>query len=311
MEERRGYLLGIAAFGMWGVFPIYFKLLAPSGPAEILANRIVWSLVIVAAILLVRNRWSWLRELARQPWRLLAVLVAAATITGNWLTYIYGVTTDRIVETSLGYYINPLVSVLLGVLVLHERLRAAQWAAIGVGTAAVAVLSVDYGRLPWIALTLAFSFGTYGLVKKRLGLPAAEGLFVETAALTLPAAGYLAWLSHAGGNTFGTVSLGHTLLLVLAGAITAVPLLCFAGAANRVPLSTLGMIQYLAPTLQFGIGVLIFHEPMPPARLAGFLLVWAALAVFTWDALRQYRRVRAAATHKPSGTPLEAAQVGQ
>jgi chloramphenicol-sensitive protein RarD len=176
------------------------------------------------------------------------------------------------------------VSVLLGVLVLHERLRAAQWAAIGVGAAAVAVLTVDYGRLPWIALTLAFSFGTYGLVKKRLGLPAAEGLFVETAALTLPALGYVAWLSRAGTNTFGTVSTGHTLLLVLAGAITAVPLLCFAGAANRVPLSALGMMQYLAPTLQFAIGVLIFHEPMPPARQVGFALVWAALAVFTWDA---------------------------
>ncbi len=305
MDERRGYLLGIAAFGMWGVFPIYFKLLAPSRPVEILAHRIVWSLLIVVALLLVRNRWSWLGRLARQPWRLLAVLGAAATITANWVTYIYGVTTDRIVETSLGYYINPLVSVLLGVLLLHERLRAAQWAAIGVGAAAVAVLTVDYGRLPWIALTLAFSFGTYGLVKKRLGLPAAEGLFVETAALTLPALGYLAWLSHSGANTFGTVSTGHTLLLVGAGAITAVPLMCFAGAANRVPLSALGMMQYLAPTLQFAIGVLIFHEPMPPARQAGFLLVWTALAVFTWDALRHYRRRRTVtAPERPAGQPV-------
>src|SRR6266545_1607987 len=263
MDERRGYLLGIAAFGMWGVFPIYFKLLAPSRPVEILAHRIVWSLLIVVALLLVRNRWSWLRGLARQPWRL------------------------------------------LGVLLLHERLRAAQWAAIGVGAAAVAVLTVDYGRLPWIALTLAFSFGTYGLVKKRLGLPAAEGLFVETAALTLPALGYLAWLSHSGANTFGTVSTGHTLLLVGAGAITAVPLMCFAGAANRVPLSALGMMQYLAPTLQFAIGVLIFHEPMPPARQAGFLLVWTALAVFTWDALRHYRRRRTVtAPERPAGQPV-------
>ncbi|MGH3647669.1 MAG: EamA family transporter RarD, partial [Micromonosporaceae bacterium] len=285
-ELRRGYLYGIAAFGLWGLFPLYWKLLQPSGAIEILAHRIVWSAVFVAGVLLVVRRWSWLATLARQPRKLFAVLAAASIIALNWATYIYGVNTDRVVETSLGYFINPLVSVLLGVLVLRERMRTGQWVAIGIGAVAVVVLTVDYGHLPWIALTLAGSFGCYGLVKKRLGLPAAEGLFVESTALALPALGYVWWLYDGAGHTFGTVSLGHTLLLIGAGAATAIPLLFFAGAANRVPLSTVGMLQYLAPTIQFGLGVLVFHEPMPPARQLGFVLVWAALAVFTWDALR-------------------------
>jgi chloramphenicol-sensitive protein RarD len=182
--------------------------------------------------------------------------------------------------------------VLLGVLVLRERLRPAQWTAIGIGAAAVAVLTADYGRLPWIALTLALSFGAYGLVKKRLGLPAAEGLLVESAVLAVPAVAYLGYLIAAGRSTFGQVSTPHTVLLLMAGVITAVPLLCFAGAANRIPLSALGILQYVTPTLQLGFGVLIFGEPMPPARLAGFALVWAALAVFTWDAFRNARAMR-------------------
>ncbi|MET8278777.1 EamA family transporter RarD [Micromonospora sp. NPDC005174] len=289
---RLGYLYGIGAYLLWGFFPLYFKLLRPTGPLEILAHRIVWSVLFVALLLGALRNIGFLRALLRRRGAVAGIVAAAALIAVNWGTYIYGVSSDRVVETALGYFINPLVVVLLGVTVLRERLRTAQWVALGIGAAAVAVLAVDYGRLPWLALTLAFSFAGYGLIKKRLGLPAAEGLFVESAVLALPALGYLAWLSRNGGLTFGHVSAGHTALLVLAGVATAIPLLLFAGAANRLPLTGLGMIQYLAPILQLACGVLIFHEPMPPARIAGFALVWLALVVFTADAIRQARRPR-------------------
>jgi chloramphenicol-sensitive protein RarD len=212
--------------------------------------------------------------------------MAAGILAVNWGTYIYGVNTDRVVETALGYFVNPLVVVLLGVGVLGERLRAAQWIAVGTGAAAVVVLTVNYGRIPYLALTLALTFAAYGLLKKRLGLPAAQGLFVESAVLALPALGYLGWLGWRADSTFAAISPAHTVLLVAAGVVTAVPLLFFAGAANRIPLTGLGMLQYIAPVLQLGCGVLIFHEPMPPVRLAGFALVWVALTVFTIDGVR-------------------------
>ncbi|SCL24468.1 chloramphenicol-sensitive protein RarD [Micromonospora nigra] len=287
---RLGYLFGLGAYLLWGFFPLYFKLLRPASPPEILAHRIVWSLAFVALLLAALRNVGFLRALARRRSALAGIGAAATLIAVNWGTYIYGVNSDRVVETALGYFVNPLVVVLLGVVVLRERLRPAQWAALAVGGLAVVVLTVDYGRPPWLALTLAVSFGGYGLVKKRLGLPAAEGLFVESAVLALPALAYLGWLSAAGDATFGRVSAGHTALLVLAGAATAIPLLLFAGAANRLPLTALGMLQYVAPIIQLGCGVLIFHEPMPPARLAGFALVWLALIVFTVDALRHTRR---------------------
>ncbi|MET7747459.1 EamA family transporter RarD [Micromonospora sp. NPDC005367] len=301
---RLGYLYGFGAYLLWGFFPLYLKLLRPTGPLEILAHRIVWSVVFVALLLAALRNIGFLRALARRPRALVAISVAAALIAVNWGTYIYGVNSDRVVETALGYFINPLVVVLLGVAVLREQLRRTQWVALGVGGLAVAVLTVDYGHVPYLALTLALSFGGYSLVKKRLGLPAAEGLFVESAVLALPALGYLGWLASTGDVTFGHVSAGHTVLLVLAGAATAIPLLLFAGAANRLPLTNLGMIQYLAPILQLACGVLIFHEPMPPARLAGFALVWLALVVFTADAVGNARRTRAAAR---AGAPAPAA----
>ncbi|MFY1597712.1 EamA family transporter RarD [Micromonospora sp. WMMD737] len=290
---RLGYLYGFVAYLLWGFFPLYLRLMRPAGPLEILAHRIVWSVVFVALLLAAMRNVGFLRALLRRPRALAGIGVAAALIAVNWGTYIYGVTSDRVVETALGYFINPLVVVLLGVTVLRERLRPTQWVALGIGGLAVAVLTVDYGRLPYLALVLAFSFAGYGLAKKQLGLPAAEGLFVESAVLALPALAYVGWLAAAGEGTFGQVSVGHTLLLVSAGAATAIPLLLFAGAANRLPLTGLGMIQYLAPILQLGCGVLIFHEPMPPARVAGFALVWAALIVFTVDAVRNSRRTRA------------------
>ncbi|MER6753465.1 EamA family transporter RarD [Micromonospora echinofusca] len=291
---RLGYLYGFVAYLIWGFFPLYLRLMRPAGSIEILAHRIVWSVAFVALLLGALRNVGFLRALLRRPRALAGIGVAAALIAVNWGTYIYGVTSDRVVETALGYFINPLVVVLLGVTVLRERLRPTQWVALGIGGLAVAVLTVDYGRLPYLALVLAFSFAGYGLAKKQLGLPAAEGLFVESAVLALPALAYVGWLTATGDGTFGQVSVGHTLLLVSAGAATAIPLLLFAGAANRLPLTGLGMIQYLAPILQLGCGVLIFHEPMPPARLAGFALVWAALIVFTVDAVRHSRRTRAA-----------------
>ncbi|WP_431911036.1 EamA family transporter RarD [Micromonospora carbonacea] len=307
---RLGYLYGIGAYLLWGFFPLYLRALQPAGPLEILAHRIVWSVLFVALLLAALRNVGLLRRLARRPRALAGIGVAAALIAVNWGTYIYGVNSARVVETALGYFITPLVSVLLGVTVLRERLRPGQWLALGIGTAAVAVLTVDYGRLPWLALTLAVSFAAYGLVKKRLGLPAAEGLFVESAVLALPALGYLGWLAADGGLAFGHVSAGHTALLVLAGAATATPLLLFAGAANRLSLTALGMLQYLAPILQLGCGVLIFHEPMPPARLAGFALVWLALLTFTADALRHARNSRR--SRGPAAPrPLAPTPVGQ
>lgn len=304
--DKLGYLYGIGAYVLWGFFPLYMRLLRPADPLEILAHRIVWSVVFVALVLAAMRNRSFLRALLRRPRALAALGVAAALVALNWGTYIYGVNSERVVETSLGYFVNPLVVVLLGVFVLRERLRPAQWAALGVGGAAVVVLTVDYGRPPYLALVLSFTFAGYGLVKKRLGLPAAEGLFVESAVLALPALAYLAWLVGTGGAAFGAVSAGHTALLVSAGAATAIPLLMFAGAANRLPFTSLGMLQYLAPILQFGCGVIIFREPMPPARLAGFALVWLALAVFTVDAVRAARRL----TPHPAEGALPAVQSG-
>ncbi|WP_328464447.1 EamA family transporter RarD [Actinoplanes sp. NBC_00393] len=297
-DERRGYVYGFTAYAIWGFFPIYFKLLQPSPALEILSHRVLWSVVFVALLLTVMRNWRFLRRILRTPRLLGGVVVVALLIGINWGTYIYGVNSDRVVETALGYFITPLVVVLLGVFVLRERLRAWQWVAVGVGTLAVAILAIDYGRLPYIALTLAASFGCYGLVKKRMSLPPAEGLFVESAVLAVPALGYLTWLNLSGGAEFGHVSGMHTALMLFSGVATAVPLLLFASAANRVPLVGLGILQYVAPILQLACGVLIYHEPMPAARLAGFGLVWVALVIFTVDGIRGGRaaaRVRAAA----------------
>ncbi|MEU8320776.1 EamA family transporter RarD [Nonomuraea sp. NPDC048881] len=297
-DLRRGVLFGIAAYTMWGLFPLYWPLLKPSGAVEILAHRMVWSLVAVAVVLAVRRHWSWFRELARQPRKLVLLTIAAIVITVNWGTYIYAVNTGHVVESALGYFINPLVSVLFGVLVLRERLRPLQWTAVGFAALAVVVLTLDYGRLPWIALTLAVSFGVYGLVKKQANVAATESLAVETLVLLLPALGYLIYLEFAGQATFGQQGLGHALLLVGAGIITAVPLIFFGAAAIRVPLSTVGVLQYIAPILQFIVGVTIAGEVMPPSRWIGFSIVWLALAIFTYDSLRAARtaaRVRRSA----------------
>ncbi|MDQ0992411.1 EamA family transporter RarD [Streptomyces sp. V3I7] len=295
-ERRTGLLNGFAAYGMWGLVPLFWPLLKPAGAMEILAHRMVWSLVFVAAALVVARRWAWAGQLLRQPRRLALIAVAAAVITVNWGVYIWAVNAGHVVEASLGYFINPLVTIALGVLVLKERLRPAQWAAVGIGGAAVLVLAVGYGQPPWISLCLAFSFAAYGLVKKKVGLGGIESLAAETAIQFLPALGYLVWLTAQGGSTFTTDGAGHSALLVSTGVVTAIPLVCFGAAAIRVPLSTLGLLQYLAPVFQFVLGILYFHESMPLERWAGFALVWLALTTLTWDALHTARRSARALT---------------
>ncbi|MFJ2638465.1 EamA family transporter RarD [Streptomyces sp. NPDC087511] len=291
-EQRAGFLSGIGAYGLWGLVPLFWPLLKPAGAIEILAHRMAWSLGFVALALLVLRRWSWIGELIRQPKKLGLISVAAATITVNWGLYIWSVNNGHVVEASLGYFINPLVTIAMGVLLLGERLRPVQWVAVGTGLVAVLVLAIGYGRPPWISLTLAFSFATYGLMKKKVNMGGLESLTAETAVMFVPALGYLLWLGTRGESTFTSEGAGHAALLASAGLVTAVPLILFGAAAIRVPLSTLGLLQYLAPVFQFVLGILYFHEAMPPERWAGFALVWLALTLLTWDAFRTARRTR-------------------
>lgn len=289
---------GFAAYFLWGVFPLYFRALDASGALEILLHRILWSLVILAVVVAaVRATRVDLRAVLRRP-RTVALLAAAAfALSLNWGIYIYAVNSGQVVEAALGYFINPLVTVALGVAVLRERLRRAQWAAVGIGALAVVVLTVDYGRPPWIALFLALSFGCYGLVKNRVGgsVGALSGLTTETLVLGPVALAVLAWYEAAGRGTFTVDAPWQALLLASSGLVTVGPLLLFAAAARRVPLTTMGLLQYLTPMLQLLCGVLLLGEYVPPARWVGFGLVWLALVVLTADSLRAARRaVRAA-----------------
>ncbi|MEU6397301.1 EamA family transporter RarD [Streptomyces cinnamoneus] len=305
-EQRAGLLYGFGAYGMWGLVPLFWPLLMPAGAVEILAHRMTWSLAVVGLALLAVRRWGWIRELMRQPRKLGLTALAASVISVNWGLYIWSVNNGHVVESSLGYFINPLVSIAMGVLVLGERLRRAQWVAVGISFVAVLVLAIGYGRPPWISLVLACSFATYGLIKKKLNMGGLESLAAETAMLFLPALGFLLWLGAQGRSTFASQGVGHALLLAATGLVTAVPLVFFGAAAIRVPLSTLGLLQYMAPVFQFGLGVLYFHEAMPPERWAGFSLVWAALALLTWDALRTARRSRARLEAVPVVVPAPA-----
>jgi len=293
-EDRKGTVYGLAAYLMWGLFPLYFPLLKPAGAIEILSHRVLWSLVVVSTVLAVAgNGWRRIPRTGRQL-RLLAI--AAVLIAVNWGVYIWAVNHGHIVESSLGYFVNPLVTVALSVLVLHERLRRYQWLAVGVAAAGVIVLTAQAGRPPWIALILAGSFGCYGLIKKVVGVEPAAGLAVETAVLAPLALGYLLVAGATGHGTFTTHGPGHAVLLAAAGPITAVPLMLFAAASVRVPLSRMGLMQYVTPTLQFLIGVAVRHESLPALKLGGFLLVWVALAVFTVGGALAHRR-------NPAGTP--------
>ena len=292
-------LSGLGAYLLWGVFPLYFRQLEPAGGVEIVAHRVVWSVVFIALLLTALRRWPHVRAAAADRRTLLILAGAAVLIAVNWLVYVLAVNSGHVVEASLGYFVNPLVSVVLGVVFFGERLRPLQWTAVGIATVAVLVLTVDYGRPPWIALALAASFGLYGLMKKLVRVEAAPGLFVETAVVLVPAAVFLVVLQATGEGTAVSEGTGHLLLLLSSGIATAVPLLLFAAATRRIPLSTVGLLQYVTPLLQLALGVFVFHEPMPPARLAGFVIVWIALAVFSLDSLRTARagaRRRAADT---------------
>jgi chloramphenicol-sensitive protein RarD len=300
---RAGVLFGIGAYGLWGIFPLYFPLLEPSEPVEILAHRIGWTLVVVLLVLALRRRLAEMVAMARDR-RTLALLGAAAVLIGvNWVVFIYATMTDRVLEAALGYFINPLVSVAFGMLVFGERLRRAQTVAVVLGAAAVVVLTAYYGGFPWISLVLAASFGTYGLLKKLAGVGAAEGLAVETVLLLAPALAYLALVWAQGDATFATEGADHALLLAGTGPLTALPLVLFAACVTRVPLTTVGLLQYLAPVLQFLVGWLIVSEAMPTSRWIGFALVWVALLILTWDGLRAAgaaRRQMAVAVAEPA-----------
>ncbi len=299
-ERRTGTLAGVAAYSLWGLFPLVFHQLRSVDPGEILVHRIVWSFAVVVGLLVARRERHWFRAVRARPGALPRLTLAAVFIATNWLVYIWAVNNDHVVEAALGYYINPLITVALGVAVLGEHLRRPQVVALCFGAAAVAVLSVAYGRVPWIALVLACSFGGYGFLKKAVPVGAVTSLAVETMVLLPAALAGLVVLQVSGDAAFLHGSVGRDALLVGLGLVTAVPLLLFGTAARRIPLSLLGLLQYLTPTLQLVCGVLVFHEPMPPARLAGFVLVWVALAVLAADALGARRRIPAVPVVEPT-----------
>lgn len=291
LRDPTGLMLGIGAYLLWGFLPLYFPLMRPAGAIEIVAHRVVWSLLFCAAVLAISGRWRALGAVVRSRRAMALLTIAAVLIALNWLTYVFAVLAEHVIEASLGYFINPLVTVLLAVFLLHERLRGPQWVALGAGALAVVVITWGYGRLPWISLVLAFTFGLYGLVKNRVGrqVGALAGLTIETATLAPLALGYLLWMQRGGTGSFTTHGPGHALLLVGAGVVTALPLIMFAGAARRLPLSVIGLLQYLAPTLQFLVGLFVFHENMPAVRWWGFGLVWIALILLGVDGVRAHR----------------------
>lgn len=303
----RGLAAGLGAYLLWGVLPLYFPLLEPADALEIIAHRVVWSLGFCALLLAVTGTFGTLRVL-RDRRVALGLALASVLVAANWLTFVVGVLSGRTVDAALGYYVNPLVTVALAVLVLGERMRRLQWVALGTGTAAVVVIAVGMGSLPWVALVLAGTFGAYGLIKNRVGrsVPAITSLAVETAFLTPVALAHLAWLAAAGTLAFGANGTGHALALAASGVVTAVPLLLFGTAARRLPLSVVGLLQYVAPTMQFVVGVAVFGEPMPAARWAGFALVWVALVVLTVDGLRAGRAARLTRTTTPAAGPAPA-----
>lgn len=300
---RKGVLSGLGAYGMWGLFPLYWPLLNRAGAIEILAHRIIWALafaLVLVALLRRRGVWSQLRQ--RRDLLLLAG--ASVAIAINWGVYIWAVNNAHVVEAALGYYINPILSILLGVVLLRERLPRWQWIAVGLACAAVLVLTLEYGRPPVIALVLATSFACYGLLKKHIHVDALLTLVVESAFLFLPALGFLLYLGIRGQQSFGHAGWGHTALLVTTGIATVIPLLCFTAAATRIPLSTLGLLQYITPTLQFSIGVFYWQEAMSVGRWMGFVLVWIALIVLSVGGLLSYRSARRKAEVRLGPTTL-------
>jgi chloramphenicol-sensitive protein RarD len=291
---RTGIINATLAFLCWGLFPLYFHALHEVPPGQILAHRVVWSLLFLAIVLTVRRQWKWLPAVLRQP-RVIGSFVASAfLLSANWLVYIWAVNNGHVIEASLGYFINPLVNIMFGYLLLKERLRAGQWAAIALAALGVAWLTWQAGTVPWIALILASTFGAYGLMRKTAALGALEGLSFETMVLFPLALGYVIWLSLHGQNSFINSGADSTRwLLVAAGPITAIPLLLFASGARKIPLSVLGLLQYISPTIQFLLGVWLFHEAFTATRMVGFLLIWSALALYAAEGLWRARKLPA------------------
>lgn len=289
-ERSLGLIFGLSAYILWGLFPLYWPLLKPASAYEIVAHRAVWTLVFCLIVLAFHRKLRQTIAQVKNPRTLLGLTATAALISINWIVYIWATNTGHVVEASLGYYINPLVIIAFGVLLLKEKMRVGQWIAVGIATTGVAVLTIDYGRLPWIALALAFSWGSYGVIKKVLGLGALEGLTIETMLSFIPYATFLLILYKNGTGQFGD-HLGLTILLISAGAITAIPLLLFNGSTTRLPYTVIGLLQYITPTIQFSIGVWVRHEDMPMARWVGFVIIWCALIALAIDLLRSSRTV--------------------
>ena len=285
-ESTKGILFGIATYGFWGIVAIYFKLLVGVTPLEILAHRIVWSVVVLVAIITILRRWPTFALVARNRNSIQLLMVSTVLIAVNWFVFIWAVTHNHLVEASLGYFINPLVSVLLGFIVLHEHLRTIEWLSIGLAAMAVTWLATGAGTFPWISLSVAFSFGFYGLVRKIAAVPPLEGLTIETAMLMPVAGGYLVYRAAMGTLMFAHTSHSLDLLLIAAGPITAIPLLWFAAAVQRLRLATVGLLQYITPTIQFCLAVAVYHEPFGSRKLVAFALIWCAVAMYTVANLR-------------------------
>ena len=289
-EYSLGLLFGFTSYILWGLFPLYWPLLEPASPLEIVSHRAVWTLVFCLIVLALSKQIHSTFAVMKNPRAMAALLLSTILVSINWVTYIWATNNGHIVEAALGYYINPLIIIAFGVLLLREKMRPLQWLAVAIAAVGVLVLTIDYGRLPWIAISLALSWGSYGLVKKKLNMGALDGLAIETLISLIPYTGYLIYLGNQGTGQFGQ-STGLTLLLISAGAVTAIPLLLFNGSTTRLPYSTIGLLQYITPTLQFSIGVWIRHEDMPAARWIGFLIIWLALIALGIDLVRSSRAV--------------------
>jgi chloramphenicol-sensitive protein RarD len=289
-NTKTGLIFGVSAYVLWGLFPLYWPLLEPSGALEIVGHRAVWSLVFCVIALTVTKAIKPALATMRRPKVFVKLLAATALISINWIVYIWATNNGHVVEASLGYYINPIIMIAIGIILLKEKMRKLQWTSVSIAAFGVLVLTIDYGRLPWVALALALSWGTYGFIKKQLGLGALEGLGIETAISAPFYLAYLAWIGSQGNGHFGHGP-GLTLLLIGSGIVTAIPLLLFNGAGNRLPYTIIGLLQFITPTLQFSIGVWVRHEDMPTARWAGFLIIWVALVVLATDLVKSSRAV--------------------
>jgi chloramphenicol-sensitive protein RarD len=289
-KNKLGLLFGISAYSLWGAFPLYWPLLEPANPLEIVSHRAVWTLVFCFIVLAATKALKSTLATLKRPMVAVKLFLTSMLISINWLVYIWATNNEHVVEASLGYYINPLIIIGFGVIFLKEKMRPLQWASVAIASIGVLVLTVDYGRLPWIALALAISWGSYGLIKKQLGLGALEGLAIETLISSVFYLAYLLYIGNQGTGQFGH-SWGLTALLISAGAVTAIPLLLFNGSTNRLPFTTIGLLQYITPTLQFSIGVWVLNEDMPTARWIGFLIIWAALVTLAFDLVKSSRTV--------------------